>query len=80
MTSSAERYKSQRRILPSAIAHMNDRAIVKREIRSFSYSYNSMNICYHAGMYKQYAVHSGAYLHGADFFREVITRSYSKIV
>lgn len=59
------------------VAHMNDRAIVKREIRSFSYSCNSMNICYHAGMYKQYAAHSGAYLHGADFFREVITRSYS---
>lgn len=57
---------------------MNDRAI-KREIRSFSYSFNSMNICYHAGMCKQYAAHSGAYLHGADIFREVITRSYSVI-
>ena len=32
------------------VAHMNDRAVVKREIHSFSYSFNSMNICYHAGM------------------------------
>ena len=32
------------------VAHMNDRAVVKREIGSFSYSFNSMNICYHAGM------------------------------